>query len=246
MSVPSSRGRVAAASLSGMAAPFGFAFGAAGSSRTLSERAVNNTANVVAAFDFDGTITTRDTFLPFLGAAFGRRRLMRELVRLGPDIARYSARMQSRDALKARLIAALFAGRDCGPLDTAAKAFSARVATDLLRPGAVRSVRWHRDRGHRLVLVSASLDIYLTYLAEPLGFDDVLCTRLSRRDGIFDGRLIGINCRGAEKVARLEKLIGGFHGHQIFAYGDSDGDREMLRVADFPFYKPFRRSDDLS
>jgi hypothetical protein len=62
-----------------MAAPFGFAFGAAGSSRTLSERAVNNTSNVVAAFDFDGTITTRYTFLPFLGAAFGRR-LMRELV----------------------------------------------------------------------------------------------------------------------------------------------------------------------
>src|ERR1700736_289085 len=72
------------------------------------------------------------------------------------------------------------------------------------------------------------------------------CCARARRDGIFDGRLIGINCRGAEKVARLEKLIGGFDGHQIFAYGDSDGDREMLRVADFPFYRPFRRSDDLS
>ena len=207
---------------------------------------MNNTANVVAAFDFDGTITTRDTFLLFLSVAFGRRRLMRALVRLAPDVARFGARMQSRDALKARLIATLFAGRDCGPLDAAAEHFSARVATHMLRPGAVKRVRWHRDRGHRLVLVSASLDIYLTYLAEPLGFDDLLCTRLSRRNGVFDGQLLGINCRGEEKVARLGKLIGGYHGHQIFAYGDSDGDREMLRVADFPFYRPFRSSDDLS
>src|ERR1700737_4297946 len=61
------------------------------------------------------------------------------------------------------------------------------------------------------------------------------CCARARRDGIFDGRLIGINCRGAEKVARLEKLIGGFDGHQIFAYGDSDGDREMLRWPIFRF-----------
>ena len=209
-----------------------------------SARAVNNTAKVIAAFDFDGTITTRDTFLPFLGAAFGRRALTRALMRLGQDVVGTGARMRSRDALKARLIAILFAGRDCRPLEAAARDFATRVTTRLLRPRALERVRWHRERGHRLVLVSASLDIYLTHLVERLGFDDLLCTRLSRRDGVFDGRLLGNNCRGAEKVARLEELIGGCEGYQIYAYGDSAGDREMLRAADFPFYRRFRKRGD--
>jgi len=162
-----------------------------------SKRAVNNTANVIAAFDFDGTITTRDTFLPFLGAAFGRRRLTGALMRLALDVMGSSGRMRSRDALKARLIAILFTGRDCSPLDVAARDFATRITTHLLRPRALERVRWHRERGHRLVLISASLDIYLTHLVERLGFDDLLCTRLSRRDAVFDGRLVGNNCRGA-------------------------------------------------
>jgi phosphatidylglycerophosphatase C len=209
-----------------------------------SKRAVNDTANVIAAFDFDGTITTRDTFLPFLGAAFGRRRLTGALMRLALDLIGSSGRTRSRDALKARLIAILFTGRDCSRLDAVARDFATRVTTHLLRPGALERVRWHRERGHRLVLVSASLDIYLTHLVERLGFDDLLCTRLSRRDGVFDGRLLGNNCRGAEKVARLEELIGGCERYQIYAYGDSAGDREMLRAADFPFYRRFRKRGD--
>ena len=206
-------------------------------------RAVNNAANVVAAFDFDGTITTRDTFLLFLGVAFGRRRVMRALIRMALDTVGSSAPQRSRDALKARLIALLCTGRACGPLDAAARNFATRVTRRLLRPAAPERVRWHRTRGHRLVLVSASLDIYLAHLVERLGFDDLLCTRLSRRDGVFDGRLLGNNCRGAEKLARLEELIGGSGGHQIYAYGDSAGDRAMLRAADFPFYRPFHRTD---
>jgi phosphoserine phosphatase len=61
---------------------------------------------------------------------------------------------------------------------------------------------------------------------------------------MFDGKLLGNNCRGAEKLARLEALIGGDDGHTIYAYGDSAGDREMLRAADFPFYRPFRHGAD--
>jgi HAD superfamily hydrolase (TIGR01490 family) len=163
-------------------------------------------------------------------------------MRLALDVAGSSARMRSRDALKARLIAILFTGRDCSRLDAAARDFATRITTHLLRPGALERVRWHRERGHRLVLVSASLDIYLTHLVERLGFDDLLCTRLSRRDGVFDGRLLGNNCRGAEKVARLEELIGGWDGYQIYAYGNSVGDREMLQAADFPFYRYFPRA----
>ena len=90
-------------------------------------------------------------------------------------------------------------------------------------------------------MVSASLDIYLIHLAGLLGFDDLLCTRLARKNDMFDGRLIGRNCRGSEKVARLEEYIGNYRDHHIFAYGDSVGDREMLQTAHFPFYRPFHK-----
>ena len=204
-----------------------------------SARAVANAAKIIAAFDFDGTITIRDTFLPFLAAAFGWGSQAEAIMRVALDVVGRGARMRSRDVLKARLIAILFAGHDCGPVDAAARDFAIRVARDLLRPAALERVRWHRERGHRLVLISASLDIYLTHLVGQLGFDDLLCTRLSRMNGIFDGRLVGRNCRGAEKVARLNELLDGCNGYQIYAYGNSAGDRELLRAADFAFYRCF-------
>jgi phosphoserine phosphatase len=55
---------------------------------------------------------------------------------------------------------------------------------------------------------------------------------------------LGNNCRGAEKLSRLKELLGGWDGYQIYAYGNSAGDREMLQAADFPFYRCFGTQDD--
>jgi HAD superfamily hydrolase (TIGR01490 family) len=199
-------------------------------------------APVVAAFDFDGTISTRDTFVPFLVRAFGWRRVLGALAPLMGEALGVLLGRCSRDAFKAKLIARLFPGASVTALEACGKHHAEAVRRRLLRPGALERIAWHRARGHRLVMVSASLELYLRDLAEALGFDDLLCTRLSQRNGYCDGRMDGANCRGAEKVRRLKALLGDLSAVELHAYGDSDGDREMLEVARYPCYRPFRES----
>lgn len=202
---------------------------------------MTRTKPVVAAFDFDGTITARDTFVPYLDRAFGWRRVRLTLVSLSADAVQVVLAISDRDRFKARVLGRLFAGQSVPTLrqigEEHARALEAR-----LRPAALERIGWHRARGHRLIMVSASLDLYLEPLAARLGFNDLLCTKLAN-DGIrFDGGMFGANCRGPEKVRQLENLLGDLTDYELYAYGDSAGDREMLERADYPFYRPFTRS----
>jgi HAD superfamily hydrolase (TIGR01490 family) len=92
---------------------------------------------------------------------------------------------------------------------------------------------WHRAEGHRIVIVSASLDSYLVPLAPRLGVDDVLSCSLGADAGVLDGTLVGGNVRGPEKVRRLQQWLDG-EAVELWAYGDSAGDDELLALADHP------------
>jgi phosphatidylglycerophosphatase C len=103
-----------------------------------------------------------------------------------------------------------------------------------IRPDMADRVAWHRRSGHELVLVSASLTAYLEPFARHLGLDQVIATQLEvGPDGVLTGRLAGPNVRGAEKAIRLRRWLGE-DPVEIWAYGDSAGDREMLQMADHP------------
>jgi phosphatidylglycerophosphatase C len=189
--------------------------------------------SVVAAFDFDGTITRRDSLLPFLRRLCGPRRVYAVLARNGVDVAAMATGRADRDAVKERVLAQLLAGTDA----ERAVAQGRRYATFLterarFRPAVRAQLEAHRAAGHELVLVSASPALYLDPLGATLGFDAVLATELEvGPDGRLTGRLLGPNCRGPQKVARLEAWLGERHVH-LYAYGDSAGDRELLARAD--------------
>ena len=198
----------------------------------------------VVAFDFDGTITDRDTLVPFLVLAFGRARVAATFATLAFTGIGYLLRRVSIDEFKRRVLRRLVAGapaqrlRALGPVH-------ARAIAPRLRPAALARIEWHRAQGHRLVLVSSTLDLYLQPMAAQLGFDDLLCSRLVQvRDAAgvdrFTGEIDGVDCTGAEKPRRLEALLGGLDAHELHVYGDSDGDRELLAAADHPHYRPFR------
>ncbi len=190
----------------------------------------------VAAFDLDGTLTTRDCVTPFLRRVAGRA-LARRVAARPLGFATAAAR-RDRDRLKELATQAL-AGLDAAALEREGAAFAHEVRAAWLRADTLARLRSHQALGHATVIVSASYEAYVAPLGELLGVDAVLCTRLERDDaGRLTGRLDGPNCRGPEKASRLRAWLAGHDLDEavVWAYGDSDGDRELLALADHPVW----------
>ncbi len=193
---------------------------------------------VVAAFDFDGTLTRRDTLLPFLLHALGTAAVMRHALVLSPTLAGYALGLIRNDVAKERVFAQTISGTGIDVLRDKAAEFAEHKLPGLVRPEALRRFDWHRKQGHRCVVISASLELYVKPWALKTGFDDVMASRLeTREDGTITGNLSGGNCFGIEKVRRLEALLGARSGYTLYAYGDSRGDRELLSAADHAYYR---------
>ncbi|MFT6290327.1 MAG: phosphatidylglycerophosphatase C [Ilumatobacter sp.] len=189
----------------------------------------------VAAFDVDGTITTRDCVVPFMRRVSGARRILPRLGlrpdRLVPVLAR-----RDRDQLKELAAQAAFRGHRYDDLATAGSEFAQHVYERWLRLDTLASLEAHLAAGDRVVLVSASFEVYLRPLGKLLGVDDVVATKLIVHNGVATGSLDGENCRGPEKVRRLHSWLSDHHDRRsavrLVAYGDSAGDRELLADAD--------------
>jgi phosphatidylglycerophosphatase C len=186
----------------------------------------------VAAFDFDGTLARRDTLVPFLRHVCGTPRVV-------AASARAALRARDRDTLKVGAIGHLFRGRTAAEVDTLGRAYVPTLV-ELLRPEMVERVRWHRGEGHAVLIVSASLGVYLRPLADRLRLDAALAVELvTGADGVLTGAVVGdLNTRGPEKVARLRawtaQRFGADVPFELWAYGDSAGDEELLALADHP------------
>jgi HAD superfamily hydrolase (TIGR01490 family) len=187
----------------------------------------------VAAFDFDGTLIEGDSFVPFLVSVVGRRALASALVRSTPSLAMGGR----RDVMKAALIARLLRGYPCAQLRAQGEVFATELSGKV-RPSMIERLEWHREQGHRLAVVSASLEVYLSPFGRNLRFDGILATTLEvGADGRLTGRLNGANVRRGEKAARLRQwLAAELDGarYELWAYGDSTGDKELLAMADHP------------
>lgn len=192
----------------------------------------------IAAFDFDGTLTVRDSFTAFLRWRSGSVGYALGLARLAPALAGYLAD-RDRGRLKAAAVRVFLRGVTRQALDAEARAYAAAAGPALMRPDALAEWERLRAAGLRLVIVTASPEETVRPFAERLGADDLLGTRLAfDTQGRITGAFAGENCRGEEKVARL-RLRFGEDVRLAAAYGDTGGDREMLAIADRPGYRVF-------
>ena len=190
----------------------------------------------VAVFDFDGTLSRRDTLLPFLRRTRGASRTSIALLANSLVLARgMVAGDDGRDAAKEAVLRHLLAGQHVEELRAAALVFADVVIKRGLNAPVLERVRSHQADGHELVIVTASPELYVGPIGERLGFDAVLGTRLETDgNGRLTGRLQGRNCRGAEKVERLRAWLGDGDA-TLYAYGDSAGDRQLWDFADHAY-----------
>jgi phosphatidylglycerophosphatase C len=196
-------------------------------------------APVVAAFDFDGTLTRGGSVWPFLVAVRGRRRVAVAAVAVARRLA-VGALLGGRyaDDAKEALFRRTLGGLPVEEVETRAAAFGPAHYRRHARADVRARMEWHRARGDRLAIVSASLECYLIPVAKELGVDIVVATRLAvGADGRLTGAYDGRNCRGHEKLVRLRRWIADTIGATaitgvLWAYGNSAGDRQLLGGAD--------------
>jgi phosphatidylglycerophosphatase C len=190
----------------------------------------------LALFDFDGTITSSDTWTPFLRFAVRPRRLAVGQVLLAPVVVGHRLGMLSSS--QGRRIAARvgFHNEKAIEVRRLGVEYATRVLPGTLRPSAVERMEWHASRGDDVVVVSASLDVYLRPWCEQRGLA-VICTTLEERDGRLTGRYLHGDCSGSEKARRIAERYALARYPLIYAYGDSGEDREMLELAHKKYYR---------
>lgn len=192
----------------------------------------------IVAFDFDGTLTVRDSFTEFLRWRAGAGGWALGLVKMAPALATY-ARDRDRGRIKAASVKEFLKGVPRAQLEQDAKAFAGQVWPGFMRYDALAVWKdWGAKGAHR-VIVTASPETTVAPFARRLGAEALLGTPL-----VFDGddRVTGAfaspNCRGEEKVRRLRAMYGD-DVRLAAAYGDTSGDTEMLAIADAPGFRMF-------
>lgn len=143
------------------------------------------------------------------------------------------------DSAKEELFRKTLSGRNADEVRRLSEEFGLHHVAEELRPAVLNRLRWHQDQGHHTVVVSASPEIYVAVIAQELGAHGAIGTRLGIDPlGRLTGGYLGRNCRGEEKIRRLREWIDEQHfasEPDIYAYGNSRGDRRLLRAATYPF-----------
>jgi len=192
----------------------------------------------LALFDFDGTITRKDSLLDFLKFTFGMGAVLRGIFSMALPLAGYKVGLVAGERMKEKVLTRFFKGLSPETLEQMGEKYVREALWGIIRESAVEKIREHQGKGDEVVIVTASIAQYVKPLAFELGVG-LIATELEVRDGLLTGRLSGVNCSGPEKVRRIREAFDLEKFSSIYAYGDSPNDREMLAIAGFPFMKYF-------
>jgi HAD superfamily hydrolase (TIGR01490 family) len=189
----------------------------------------------VAVFDLDGTITRRDTFLPYI-AGWLRRHPARaaRLWRVPAALLRFALGGRDRGRLKSDLLRIVLGAANRVEVQAWSAEFVASLAPPFLHEQALAAIRRHREAGDRLVLLSASVDLYVPLIGARLGFDETVCTGVRWDGDRLDGRLTTENRRGEEKRRVVAALRERFAGSRFAAYGNAASDFAHLAIVEEP------------
>jgi len=189
---------------------------------------MSKATTTVAFFDFDGTLTTGDTLMPFLKFVVGKPKYYAKLFLISPVLVAYFAKVIRNDVAKEIVLKQYLAGYNIDELCLLGKRFSEEVIPHMLRPEGIERLRWHQNQGHDCVLVSASIDVYLDSWSNNNGFEAAITTQLQNVAGVVNGKILNKNCYGDEKVRQIKFWLNGRKTLKTYAYGDTPGDLPML------------------
>lgn len=194
----------------------------------------------IAAFDFDGTLTSKDSLLAFIRYVKGSRAFWLGFLLHTPVLVLMLLRLYPHGKAKEKVFSHFFRGMSLTVFNDWCRRF-ADDSRDILRPGGIAAVEQALHDGTEVVIISASIDNWVQPFFPQVR---VLGTQVEVRNRQLTGRFLTENCFGQEKVNRLLAVFPRREDYHLTAYGDSEGDRELLAFADESYFKPFRNDED--
>lgn len=190
----------------------------------------------LALFDFDGTITQKDSFIDFIIFAVGWTRSIIGIIILLPTIIFLLTKIIPNWRAKEKFIACFFNGWDAGKFNKVASKYSRERIDFIIRKKAIDAIRWHQKQNDTVVVVTASADNWIKDWCK-INNLELIATKLEFKNNRLTGKLGSKNCYGEEKVRRIRERFNLDDYEIIYAYGDSNGDKMMLDIADIKFYR---------
>ena len=184
----------------------------------------------LALFDFDGTITTKDSLGEFIKYAVGSKKYLFGMIKFSPIFISYKLKIMRNDVAKEKLFELFFKDFDEQKFREIAKRYALNEIDKILRDEIYGKFLEHIKNGDRVVVVSASFRCWLEPWAKKQNVE-LLCTELEFIDEKLTGKFLTQNCHGEEKATRIKRLLSLEDYETIYAYGDSSGDDAMLELA---------------
>jgi phosphatidylglycerophosphatase C len=190
----------------------------------------------LALFDFDGTITTHGTMPDFVRRSVKRRRLLFGQFLLAPLVIGYKLGLVSGVMVRRAIVRYGYTGHSLAALEAAGHEFARDYLPNVLRQEAMQRIAWHKAQGHKVVVVSGGLDVYLTPWCREHGLE-LICSSLQHHQGVLTGRYLGRQCVLAEKPRRVRERYDLDSYSSVYAYGDTPEDHDLLGIATKRYYR---------
>ena len=193
---------------------------------------------VIAAFDFDETLITKDSLFDFLYSSFSHLTFLRKAIIFIPDFIRFMSGSITNQIAKEKLLKLFLLNMEVAEFNKLCESYSKRIQ-NIANPDALERLRWHQEQGHATLVISASIEDWIKPWAKQMKINNVIATKLEHNSNKLTGKLSGKNCRGEEKVVRFQKEYPDYKRYQLYMYGDGKSDQQMFNIADFVFKKKF-------
>ncbi|WP_343674558.1 HAD-IB family hydrolase [Chitinophaga sp.] len=192
----------------------------------------------IAFFDFDGTITTKDTLFEIIRFHKGSAALYAGMTLLSPALVAFKMKLISTQRMKEIVFRFFFGGSSADAFRIRCAEFCAQRLPRLVKENALQAIRQHLVQGHQVAVVTASAEDWVEPWCSSLG---IVCigTRLEVHNALITGKIQGLNCNGPEKVTRIKQTFDLDGYEEIYAYGDTSGDRPMLGIAKYGYFRKF-------
>ena len=192
----------------------------------------------LAIFDFDGTITYKDTFLEFMKFYKGKTSFYTGFALLSPIMGLFLFKIIPNYKAKEAALSHFFKGENIHEFNKKCELFGSQIVPGLIIPKALEAILNHQKAGDRVVVISASAENWLSPWCKKYNLE-LIATKLEIKDNKITGKLSGLNCYGEEKECRLKAYLDVAEYNEIYVYGDSPGDKYILKLATHPHYRYF-------